>query len=408
MKIFEKDEIKILWPFYLEAFVGTALWILTPFMVLYFSSINLSSFQIGILLAIWPLASLLFEIPTGAIADLYGRKFSVLFGWLMQGILLVLIILSNNFYYLCLILFLSGIFQTFISGALDAWTVDLLKNKKKENLVKHFFAKKQSFCNLAFIISGLLGVFAVGKFGIKSVWILSAGSLFISVLFLWFGEDDHVRKKQTIKKSFIELKNQTKKSIAYSYNHPVLFYLLLISFIATASFTLQGFISWTPILKNLGFPDVGFGYLWSLTAILGIFTPLLAIKILKTKPEKNILLFSLILFIIQAALMVFANTLFWLIGLIILFYGIIDFESPIASTFFHKHAPSKLRATIGSINSMIMSISAIIFMPLAGFLIEKIGPKYTILISGILLIPNIILYLMIKETKSLGEKIHRK
>jgi len=77
LKPFSKSELKILWPFYLESFLGTLLFILIPFEIVYFRSIGLSSTQIGFLIALWPLASLLFEIPTGAVADLYGRKFSV-------------------------------------------------------------------------------------------------------------------------------------------------------------------------------------------------------------------------------------------------------------------------------------------------------------------------------------------
>ena len=46
---------------------------------------------------------------------------------------------------------------------------------------------------------------------------------------------------------------------------------------------------------------------------------------------------------------------------------------------------------------MVLSLIAIIALPIVGFLIDKIGPQYTIFLSGIIAIPAVIVYWRIKE-----------
>src|SRR3989338_7540880 len=279
MKFFKQDELKILWPFYAEILFGTALWLLTPFFIVYFISIGLSLFQTGILMAIWTLSDLIFEIPTGAIADIYGRKFSVILGWILEGVVIMLFLVSTSYWYLIFLMIMLGLTQTLVSGAYDAWTVDLLKNKKRKELLKSYFTKKQSFFNIAFIFSGLIGAFFVAYFGLRSVFIVSSLSLFISSFFLLFGEEIHMRKKFNIRKkfnlskSFKEAFSQSKKAIHFSYRHHILFYLLLTSFLMYFALSFQTFVTWTPLLKGFDMPDYAFGYVWALASVFGIFTP---------------------------------------------------------------------------------------------------------------------------------------
>ena len=71
--------------------------------------------------------SLLFEIPTGAIADIYGRKFSVVLAYIFAGIIIILVPLSRNFYYLFFLFLMWGITDTFRTGADEAWVISNLK-----------------------------------------------------------------------------------------------------------------------------------------------------------------------------------------------------------------------------------------------------------------------------------------
>ena len=64
MKFFKKNELRLLWPFYLDALLATILYIFPAFSILYFKDIGLSLFQIGLLGSAMSLSIILFEIPT--------------------------------------------------------------------------------------------------------------------------------------------------------------------------------------------------------------------------------------------------------------------------------------------------------------------------------------------------------
>lgn len=396
LKLFSKQELKTLWPFYLNGLFMILL-IHIPFYVLYFNSIGFSASQIGILMAVWPLASLLFEVPTGAIADLYGRKFSVRLGVFLMGILLISFFFFTNYYLIMLTFILLGISQTFVSGSFEAWVVDLLKAKKMKKFLHSFFSKRHSISNLGIVLSGFVGAFLVSKFGLRIIWIASGTSFLLSWFFFSFAEEIYKKNGPHIKISLKIIWKQSKDSIKYGYKHHVLFYLFIIAFVFSISLALRGFISWTPLLKSFNFPDYSFGYLWSALGVVGVFAPLLANKFLKKNKEKNLLIITSFLLFIYGFMVLLSNNLYLLI-LVFLFGGfILNFRVPIRLTYFHRFIPTKIRSTIGSVRGMLISISSIIGLSLSGILVDRIGGRYTIFVSSLLMIPIIILYLMIKE-----------
>lgn len=399
MRFFDKKELKWLWPFYADAFLGTVLFILIPFQIIYFSSIGLSSTQIGILIGMVPLISLLSEIPTGAVADLYGRKFSVIFGWLLSGLALMIVPLSNNYYYLIFTAALSGFAMTFISGASDAWVVDLLHAKKMKPYIKEFFVKRMSFYNLAFMLSGVLGTLAVAIFGIKSIFIISGGSLWLTSAFLAFGKEIYTPKKPRLKESLRHLFIQAKSSLHYGYKHHVLFYFLQITLLVAISANLSQFISWTPFLKSFNFPDYAFGILWSVMAVIGMSAPFISKIFLKRNNEKNLLITASVITLVWGIIILFTNNILFALIMISISSLIVDATYPVSDIFFQRFLPTKMRATLGSIRGMIGSLGAIIGIPLAGLLVDHIGSRYTIFISAMICLPILLLYLRIKEKK---------
>lgn len=77
----------------------------------------------------------IFEIPTGIVADSYSRKYSIIIGFIMTGIGFLIEGFMPNFIFLLIAQAIWGIGSTFISGSLQAWIVD---EEKDINLDKVF------------------------------------------------------------------------------------------------------------------------------------------------------------------------------------------------------------------------------------------------------------------------------
>lgn len=399
MAFFRPGELKLLWPFYLDELLSPMLYFAPAYFVLYFKDLNLTYFQIGLLLAIAPFMTFLFEIPSGAFADIYGRKLSVLLGHAGQTLAFLALYFSSDYLFMLACFAVMGMASAFPSGAKEAWLIDLIKHKNK-HLLHSYLSKSQMLGNFGLIVAGLLGVVFVKSFGLGIIWLFAAASVFISFLLLMLGEEHHIAKKVQFYESYSRILEQIKASIHYGYNHHVLYYIFVISIYLSIVFSLQSELSWTPVLLEAGLPDHSFGYLFSAMALMAMLSPLFTMKFLKPRKERNFIILSLC---IQAFLAVYVGFVFGIYGLVSLilierFFG--SAKYPAESAYFHRFIPDNMRATIGSMLSMLLAISGVIAGPLSGYLIDLFGPRQMIVVSGILAIPAILLFFRIKEVKN--------
>jgi len=88
--------------------------------------VELEPLQLVLLGTVMELSILLFEIPTGIVADLYSRKWSVALSFLIVGVAYVLSGNADVYWLLVLSQILVGFGSTFITGAETAWITDEL------------------------------------------------------------------------------------------------------------------------------------------------------------------------------------------------------------------------------------------------------------------------------------------
>ena len=403
--IFEKDELKILWPFYLNKFLIACFFFIAAFWVVYFNDIGLNFKQISIILTVFFTGSLLFEIPTGAFADAYGRKASVIIGNLGIGIALFLIPYFNSFFHVLFLMLMWGISATFISGAEEAWVIDLLKTNKKKKLIKDYFIKTGSLSSLGLIIAGIIGSIFVKYLGLKSIWTVSGLIVLISTLFLLKPNDTLKRKTPQIKKLYSEINKNVISSIKFGVKHPVLFYLILASIFF--EFAMITEVAWQPFFRTLNIPIYVFGYIMSGSAVLLVVTPFLSKPLLSLIKKENIYLavMSLInsLILISVILVVRPSS-----GILLFLLSVIpnSLKYSVEADYFNEFIPNKIRASVISFKYMVIGVTVSFAMLVSGPLLDYLGPKITLMITGFLMIPSVIFYSMVSSREN--EKIMKR
>ena len=130
MKWYKNKELLILFTSYFLFKLYTADSILT----LYFQHHGISFYKIGLIMSAYQLSQLIFEVPTGVIADRYGNKKSVLLSIVCNLISLSIYIYLSDYISYIIAIIIFGIGQTLVSGALDALIID----KVQEQTVKMF------------------------------------------------------------------------------------------------------------------------------------------------------------------------------------------------------------------------------------------------------------------------------
>ena len=97
------------------------------FFILFLIEKGLSFTQIGILYAVREIFTSIFEIPSGIIADTFGRKNSLIGSFFIFIVSFYVFYISNDFWFFLIAFILYGIGDAFRSGAHKGMIMDYLK-----------------------------------------------------------------------------------------------------------------------------------------------------------------------------------------------------------------------------------------------------------------------------------------
>jgi MFS transporter, DHA3 family, tetracycline resistance protein len=122
-----------------EAILAAAGGFILPIYVLYFRQYQITIFEVALLAAIFEASILFFEIPTGLLADRFGRKMSVVTGFLLFGLSGLIFILQRNLGGFIAGEIVLGLGEAFISGAGEALAVDSLPEGQSAVLLPKLF-----------------------------------------------------------------------------------------------------------------------------------------------------------------------------------------------------------------------------------------------------------------------------
>ncbi|MEK9207472.1 MAG: MFS transporter, partial [Patescibacteria group bacterium] len=122
---------------------------------------GLSNFQAFAANAFFTLGQVLFEVPTGIVADTFGRRISYMLGSLTLAFSTFLYLLMwqihGPFWGWAGSSILLGLGYTFFSGATEAWLVDALKATNFKGHLESVFAKGQIVGGVAMLTGSILG-----------------------------------------------------------------------------------------------------------------------------------------------------------------------------------------------------------------------------------------------------------
>ena len=117
--------------------------------------------EIGLAETAYHAASLLTEIPSGTLADVYGRKKMLIISTLIHILASVVMILSNNLALVCLSIALYAVCDSFASGSGDALAYDSLKSAGQEKNYDRYESGQLIIYRLCSGVSTLCAGFAL-------------------------------------------------------------------------------------------------------------------------------------------------------------------------------------------------------------------------------------------------------
>lgn len=221
---------------------------------LLFNLKGLSIFQISILLSLWALSAMLFEVPTGALADYWSRKKLLVIAPLIKALCFITWFFANgNFFFYLFGFILWSIGSTLISGTSEALLYDTLVYFKKQHHYEKVLGKKRFYFHLALALSTITGGI-IAHFNLDLTLLVSVIPLLLSSFFA-LRLRDVPKTKSTEELHYLEFIRLAYKEVK---DNKTLIYLLLYSLAISIFGDLEEFDQLYYKLADL--PIIAFGF----------------------------------------------------------------------------------------------------------------------------------------------------
>lgn len=371
--------------------------ILGPIIVLFLLSKGLSFTEIMVLQSISAISVIVFEVPTGALADRIGRKYSLILGSIFWSISLIVYILGDSFLIFAIAEIVFSLGATFKSGADTALIYDTLALVKRENEFQKIEGHARSLALYAQAFGSIIAGFVYEVNGNLPL-IISIGFMIITIIIAFnFKEPPKEHEKEEF---IIKYVAQIKDSGTYILKHEKLKALILYSMVFFI-FYRAGFWYFQPYMEGVNIPVKYFGIIFFIFNIVAAITSKYSYKIMElTKPKT--LTFMSILLIVS----------FIILGTVKVSYGVLaillqqiarGLYRPVMYKYLNKHIPSEKRATVLSFQSLSNNLASAITLPLVGLLLDSTDIFTTHLVMAIAMI--LLTYISLKYiNKRLGKR----
>ncbi len=336
--------------YYLAMFFRN-LWISMPVGIIYFQERGLSFLEMGLLEAIVSAIIFLTEIPSGAFADTFGRKFSTALGMFLWGLSLILTGAFSTFNGYVITVVLMGFGDSFISGAINALFYDSLKEMNKEQDYIKYTGKREVITAVSLIIAAISGsvLYSINitlPFYAHGIALIIAGAIVFSMK-----EPFISAKSKTVGAQF----NLIIKSLSFVWKNKIVRFLTIFWVLILTLPMLFVNLMEQLYLGEISIPVIYFGIIYAFTrGVIGFFAPL-RYKIEKKFGERGSFYGITIIFGVMFFLMVVITHPSSLIFLFFLFFTR-DYTWTILDKYANDHIPSDQRATVLSIISFALNM----------------------------------------------------
>jgi MFS family permease len=372
-----------------------------PFLLIFLLANNLSLLQIGLLIAIREIVVNVFEIPSGIIADYYGKKKELYFCFLFYIISFIFFFFTNCFLVAAIAMIFYGLGDAFRSGTHKALIFNYL-DLKNWTLYKTFvYGRTRGASLIGSALSSLLAIVFILNMPSTNYIFLASIIPYILDFFLILSYPKEIdskiyklgktniqdtlksmlknRFKKTQLRSLIVSNSMFEASIASikDYVQPILQTALLSS----------TFIAAYNVDKNM-IVKIVLGITYSIIYLISSIGSRGAYKLIKYKSRQRLLNIMYLLLVVLLIILSFSiKSPYLVILLFLLIYLMRDSRKPIFVDVVDDNMDKKERATMLSIVSQIKSAFTIILAPLMGFIADKFGLSYSLItLSFILLI----------------------
>jgi MFS family permease len=351
--------------------------------------------------AFFTVGQVLFEIPTGVVADTRGRRFSFLLGaaTLLVSTLLYLVMWNARAPMLgwAIASMLLGLGFTFFSGATEAWLVDALRATGFTGNLESVFGRAQTVSGIAMLVGSVAGGIVAQATDLGVPYLIRAGMLGVTLVVAFAFMRDLGFSPKRGGGPVAEVKHVFRGAVEGGWRNPPVRWLML-----AAPFTggvgFYAFYAAQPYLLELYGDPNAYSIAGLAAAIFagvqiaaGLLVPLMR-RVFRRRTDA-----VLLSAIVSIAVLVLLGTISsFVVALVLLaawsFIGAL--ARPIRSAYLNGIVPSEQRATVLSFDSLMGSAGGVVAQPALGRIADVSGYGVSYVVTAainVLALPLIVL-----------------
>jgi MFS family permease len=327
---------------------------------------GLDLFEVFIASSAFTAGMMLFEIPTGVVADTSGRRRSFLLSslTLLLGTLgyVAIAALGGGLVWFVANSLVIGLGFSFYSGAVEAWLVDALKATGHHGRLERVFARGQMVSGAAMLV-GSIGGGVLGNLDLAWPFLVRAlllGAVFVVGLTAMHdvGFTPHAISVSAMPAA---MRRVLHTSLAFGWRaRPIR--LLMLVWLVQGMFTMWSWSAWQPYLLGLLGRDAVWvaGVVAALTALATIAGNALVEALTRFCGRRTTLLLAAMAVLAVATVGVGLAGSFWAaLALLLTLSAAEGVVAPVQQAYLHEVVPSAQRATVVSSVSLVWSAGGI-------------------------------------------------
>ena len=348
-----------------------------PIIVLFYEEHRLGLQDVFILKSVYSVAAVALEVPSGYLADVWGRKRCIVAGCVLFFGGYLCYSLTSTFAAFLVAEILLGIGQTMINGADSALLYDTTVHHGRENLYLRYEGRITMIGNFAEAVAGIFGGL-LAVYSLRYPFYAQAVVAFVGIpAAMALREYAPANKVQS---PWEEILRILKYSLVT--NKKLCCNIMYSGIIGAATLTMAWFVQ--PVLMQLETPTEWYGIIWTVLNLTVGVAALYSDRVeqLFGMNKMNILILSVIAggYVALAYNLTYAG-----LGILLLFYIFRGFATPILKGYINQMTFSEMRATVLSIRNFVIRLMFAAIAPFIGWLNDMYSLQVALLASAALI-----------------------
>jgi MFS family permease len=320
------------------------------------------------------------EVPTGVVADKFGRKISVAIGCLLFAADMLFFGLSRNYYLLFAAEFLGAVGMTLISGADQALLYDSLIALKAEARARFYFSRYEAAGTLGLLVAFPIGSWIAGLRNYPSLLpvpfaLTTLSAVLAAGMFFMMREPARAKPKEHfLKMGMLGLRTLFSHRELRAY---------VLNAVTISSVTFFAYWFYQPVAQRAG---LSVTYLGFIGAGFNLFSALLLANVSVLEKAIGVRRLLLLTAFVPAILFIalgFIHLLAFAIPALFILVGCKMVRIPILNALINRHVESENRATVISSVSLLERFVTFLLYPVIGQLADlKPSPDYALWLLG--------------------------